>query len=129
VFVGLIAGELLHSRAAAWIGAAAFATTLHSWTQWNGEQYGLALAFVSAGLYLALRGRTIAAGVFWALAMISHSEFMFAAPVYLFAMWVARRDEPPIVGVRRIATAVVAAGGLTAMLLLIGTRLTGRWHD
>ena len=130
VFLGLIAAELLKTEAAAWLAALLFGTTLHSWTQWNGELYGLGLGFVTAGLFLALRGHTIAAALLWALSALSHSEFAVAAPVFVMAAWIAQPGFETAQKKMRCASALlVLAGTTTVLLLLAGSWLIGSWHD
>ena len=130
VFVGLIAAGLLQTPAAAWLAAILFGTSLNVWTQSNGELYGLALGFVTAGLYAARRNRVVAAGVLWSLSVLSHSEFALAAPAFIAAAWTAQPDTAPRGDrVRAIATLLVLAGSSTAVLLLAGSWAIGKWTD
>lgn len=128
VCVGLIAGEILKSPAAAWLAAILFGTSLHSFTQWNGELYGLALGFGSAAIYYALRGRVVLPAVLWALAVLSHSEFALAAPAVVMAVWmsgdrgVSTRDT-----LTRASTLLVLAGTCSVVVLLAGSWGLDKW--
>lgn len=130
VFLGLIAWELSGRRTAAWIAALLFGTSLHSWTQWNGELYGLALGFVTAALYLAARGRVLPAAGLFALSVLSHAEFALAAPAFVAAVWMASPSRvPPAVRFRSATLLLLAAGASTLLLLLAGTFVIGKWWD
>ena len=127
VFVGLIAEHFTGARRAAWIGAVLFGTSLHVWTQVNGEQYGLALGFLTAGLWMALRGGIVSAGLLFGLAMISHSEFLFAGPAFVLATWRAVPQSTPAASVRRMVTMLGVAGLFTLVTIVAGLWLMGRW--
>lgn len=130
VFVGLIAAEILHTQAAAWLAAILFGTSLNAWTQSNGELYGLALGFVAAGLFLALRGRAAAPAVLWALSVLSHSEFALAAPAFVAAAWMAQPDASTRgERLQKVSTLVVLAGTCCAIFLLFGSWAIGKWVD
>lgn len=130
VFLGLIAAELLKTEAAAWLAALLFGTTLHSWTQWNGELYGLGLGFVTGGLFLALRGRLVAPALLWALSVLSHAEFVLAAPVFVMALWIAHPgSEVTREKIRRVSVLLALAATTTVLVVLAGSWLIGSWHD
>lgn len=130
IFVGLIAWELLGTQTAAWLGAILFGTSLHSLTQWNGELYGLALGFVCAAIFLALRGRVFGPAILWALAVLSHSEFALAAPAMVFAVWTGcPHGVPARARVRRATTVLVVAGTGAVVMLLLGAWALGKWTD
>lgn len=130
VFVGLVAAEVLRSRAAAWLAAVLFGTSLNAWTQANGELYGLALGFVAAGLFFTLRGRLLAPAVLWALAVLSHSEFALAAPAFAVAVWMAEPDTVPArERVRRIAVLAGLAATSAVLVVLLGSWMIGKWSD
>lgn len=130
VFLGLIAAELLKTVAAAWLAALLFGTSLHSWTQWNGELYGLGLGFVTGGLFLALRGRLVAPALLWALSVLTHAEFVLAAPVFVMAMWIAHPgSEATREKIQRASTLLALAGTTTVLVALAGSWLIGSWHD
>jgi hypothetical protein len=128
VFVGLIAREVTGSEAAAWLAAIIFGTSLHAWTQVNGEQYGLALGFVSTALWCALRGRIVAPALLWALAVIAHSEFMMAAGVFAMVAWTTSQS-PASTGskMRRSAAVLLLAGSTTCLALLVWSWALGKW--
>ena len=130
VFFGLIAAEFLGTPAAACVAAVLFGTSLNISTQWNGELYGLPLGFVTAGLFLALRGRLILPAVLWALSVFSHSEFTLAAPAFVGAVWMA---QPGVAGAgakfgRALALLAVAAGSC-GVFLIAGSWALGKWTD
>lgn len=129
-FVGLIAWELLGTQTAAWLAAILFGTSLHSVTQWNGELYGLALGFVCAAIFLALRGRVFGPTILWTLSVLSHSEFALAAPAMVLAVWAA---FPQGVSARarviRVTTVLAVAGTCTVVMLLLGAWAIGKWTD
>jgi hypothetical protein len=130
VFLGLIAWELLGVRSAAWIAAVLFGTSLHSWTQWNGELYGLALGFVTAGLFLAARGRILPAAGLWALSVLSHAEFALAAPALIVAVWMAPPAAVPAGSrLRKASLLLLVAGASTLLILLAGTYALGKWAE
>lgn len=129
VFVGLIAWELLGTQTAAWLGAILFGTSLHSVTQWNGELYGLALGFVCAAIFLALRGRVFGPAILWALAVLSHSDFALAAPVMVLAVWTGCPNGVPRARVLRATTVLVVAGTCAVVMLLLGAWAIGKWTD
>jgi hypothetical protein len=130
VSVGFLAAELLRSPIAGSLAAVLFGTSLHSWTQWNGEQYGPAITFVSVGLLLALRRRVAAPAGLWALAVLAHAEFFLAAPAFVVAVWTSHPSaESTKVRLRGAIQLLALAGVLTATGLLIGTRVIGKWHD
>jgi hypothetical protein len=126
---GAIAGILLQSRAAAWLGAVLFGTSLQVWTQANGELYGLASAFTSLAIYAALRRRTAIAAVLFALGVLSHADFVLALPALLVALRLAEQDAPPPAWWRGAALLCALSGVLTLLVLLIGSRAIGKWHD
>lgn len=128
VFVGLIAREVTGNEAAAWLAAIIFGTSLHAWTQVNGEQYGLALGFITAGLWCALRGRIVAPAMLWALAVIAHSEFMMAAGVFAMVAWTTTQS-PASTGskIRRSAAVILLAGCATCLALLLWSWVLGKW--
>lgn len=128
IFVGLIAEHFTGTRRAAWIGAVLFGTSLHVWTQVNGEQYGLALGFVTAGLWMALRGGRVGAGLLFGFAMISHSEFLFAGPAFVLATWRAHADgRSSAKSVQSVAMVLAVAGLFTVVSIVGGLWLMGRW--
>jgi len=127
IFLGLIAAKILGTPVAGWVAALLFGTSLHSWTQWNGEQYGLALAFVTSGLLLALRGRVVAPAVLWMLSVLAHAEFTLAAPAFALGAWMARPQRPRGERLRSAFFLMVAAGLLTLACLLLGTWALGKW--
>ena len=130
VFIGLIAAEIVGMPAAAWTAALLFGTSLNIATQWNGELYGMALGFVSAGLYAALRRRHLLAAVLWALSVLSHSEFAFAAPAFVVAVSIAPpRDRDTRDQLRRAAVLLALAGGCFIVLLVAGSFAAGKWTD
>jgi hypothetical protein len=130
VFIGLIAAQLLRTPAAAWLAAMLFGTTLHSWTQWNGELYGLALGFLSAGLLLALRGRVVVPAILWALAVLSHSDLVMAAPAFIAAVWMNQHRVPGRwEKLRRAALLLGLAGTCTLVVMVAGSRAMGKWSD
>lgn len=128
VFMGLIAAEMTRTSSVAWLAAILFGTSLHVWTQVNGEQYGLPLGFVTAGIWLALRGRIVAPAIFWALATISHSEFFMAGPAFVMAAWFTR-PGPMSTGakLRTISGLLGLAGGLVLLNLLFWSWVLGKW--
>lgn len=130
VFVGLIAWQLLKTPTAAWLGAILFGTSLHSVTQWNGELYGLALGFVCAAIFMALRGRVVGPAVLWALAVLSHSEFALAAPVMALAVWTAFPPGAPArARIIRATMTLAVAATCTVVWLLLGSWAIGKWID
>jgi hypothetical protein len=130
VFFGLVAARLLQTPAAAWAGAALFGTSLHTSTQWNGELYGLALGFVIAGLFFALRGRLFLPAMLWALSVFSHSEFTLAAPAFAAAVWMARPETPDKrATVQRILVLGAVAAASCILLVLFGGWAAGKWAD
>jgi hypothetical protein len=130
VFVGLIAGEILSSSAAAWVGALLFGVSLHAWTYWNGELYALAMGFVAAGLFSALRGRHALAGALWALALLSRTEMVLACPAFALAVWSAVPDGASWkeAARRMILLSVVAFVG-SGLALALGSWAIGKWTD
>lgn len=130
VFVGLITAEILRTRTAAWLAAILFGTSLNIWTQWNGELYGLALGFVTAGLLFTLRGRIVAPALLWALAVLSHSEFVLAAPAFVLAIWMTEPDDV-VTGqkLRRASWLLGLAAVSTLLVLLPGSWALGKWFD
>jgi hypothetical protein len=130
VFFGLLAAEILRSQAGGWLGAILFGTALNTWTQWNGELYGLALGFVTAGLFFALRGNLVVSALLWALSVLSHSEFTLAAPAFVGAIWMG---QPGIAGTReklqKASTLLLLAAVCCAALLLAASWLIGKWVD
>jgi hypothetical protein len=130
VYVGLIAREILKTPAVAWLASILFGTSLHSMTQWNGELYGLALGFVCAAVYGALRGRVILPAVLWALAVLSHSEFALAAPAVVMAVWLSGdRGVSMRNTLTRASAVLVLAGACTVVVLLAGSWGLGKWTD
>lgn len=130
IFVGLIAADLLRSRQAAWLASLLFGLSLHSWTQWNGELYGLAVGFVCAAIYFALRGRVVLPACLWALGVLSHSEIAFAAPAMAFAVFLAPRGSGPTsAAIPRAVTLLALAGALAAVILLAGSWTIGKWSN
>ncbi len=130
VFIGLIAAHLLRTETAAWLAAILFGTTLHSWTQWNGELYGLALGFLTAGLFLALRGRVAVPAILWALSVLSHSDFAVAAPAFVAAVWMAQPGVATTHDKRRRAFRLLVTAALFALVvMLLGSRAIGKWSD
>lgn len=128
VFVGLIAREVTGSEAAAWLAAIIFGTSLHAWTQVNGEQYGLALGFVTAGLWCALRGRIVAPAMLWALAVLAHAEFMMAAGVFAMVAWTTSQSTASTGSkMRRSAALLLLAGCVTCLALLLWSWVLGKW--
>jgi len=130
VFIGFLAAELMRTPTAGWLAALLFGTSLHSWTQWNGEEYGFAMAYASAGLLFALRGRIMAAALLWACSVLSHAEFFMAAPAFAATVWLSR-DKPrsATAKLRRATWLMALAGASTVAGLLLGSRLLGKWHD
>ena len=130
IFVGLIAAEFLRSRVAAWLAAVLFGTSLHVWTQWIGDLYGLALGFVTAGLFFAVRGRVLAPAFLWALSALSHLDFVLAAPAFMTAVWMV---QPGAITTREKLRSVVWLLGLAAvsvvLVLLLGSWALGMWFD
>jgi hypothetical protein len=130
VFFGLIAAEILRTPAAAWVGAVLFGTSLNISTQWNGELYGLALGFVTAGLFFALRGRLVLPSLLWALSVLSHSEFALAAPAFIGAVWIAQSS---VAGtgqkVQRVSAVMAMAAVAGGIMLLAGSWVVGKWVD
>lgn len=128
VFFGLIAADVMRTPEAAWIAAVLFGTSLNVSTQWNGELYGLALGFVTAGLYFALRGRIVLPALLWGLSVLSHSEFTLAAPAFAGAIWMA---PPDVAGTRERLRSLLElcglAGASSAVLLVAGSWLVGKW--
>jgi hypothetical protein len=130
VCVGLIAAELLHTPSAAWLAAVLYGTSLHSWTQWNGELYGLALGFVAAGLFLALRGWVVVPAVLWAFSVLSHSEFVMAAPAFVVTVWMAQRsDMTTLAKLRKASLLMAIAAASTLVVMLLGSWALGKWSD
>lgn len=129
VFVGLIAAELLRSKTAAWLAALLFGTSLVAWTQWNGELYGLALAFVTASLFLVLRGRIIGPAFLWAFAVLSHCEFALAAPAFVVAVWIAHSTAMTSRKLRMASLLLVLAGTVSVFVLIVGAWAIGKWDD
>jgi hypothetical protein len=130
VFVGLIAAEVFQTEDAAWLAALLYGSSLHAFTQWNGELYGMALGGVTAALFLALRGRVVAAACLWALAVLSHSDFVLAAPAFVAATWIRDPDRVATsVRVRRAATLLTVAGAMTVVVLLLASWSLGKWSD
>ena len=130
VFVGLIAGEILQRRDAAWLAAILFGASLNPWTQWNGELSGLAVGFVAAGLYFALRGRIVLPASLWALSVLSQSNFVLATPTFVVAVWMGRpRQERTLVTLRRAASLLVLAGTSSLLFFLVGSWAFGKWRD
>ena len=129
VFIGLIAADLTGQRWAAWFAAILFGTSLHVWTQVNGEQYGLALGFLTAAIWCALNGRPWWTAGLFALAMTAHAEFFLAGPVVLLAMWkspitrgLSQREKITTVAATLAGAAVVATAVVTT-----GTWAMGKW--
>ena len=129
VFVGLIAAELLRSKTAAWLGALLFGTSLVAWTQWNGELYGLALGFATAGLFFSLRGRIIAPAFLWAFAVLSHCEFALAAPAFVVAVWITHSTAMTGRKLRMASLLLVLAGTVSVFVLIVGSWAIGKWDD
>lgn len=131
VFVGLIAAEILGTRSAGWLAAALFGTALNPWAQWNGEVSGWAAGLGAAAVFLALRGRVLAPALLWALAVLSHVDAIFLAPILVLAVWIGeQRVEATTPGkLRRAAMVVIVAATATVLFLLIGSRLVGKWRD
>jgi hypothetical protein len=140
VFFGLIAADVLQDEAAGWIAAVLIGTSLNLAVQWNGELYGLALGFVTAALYGARRGRIVVPAILWALAILSHVEFVFAGLAFGWAIWLCppkpRSGEGGIAAgidarktVRRLVTLLAIAGFGSWAVLLIGARIIGKWTD
>jgi hypothetical protein len=130
VFIGLIAAHLLRTPAAAWLAAILFGTTLHSWTQWNGELYGLALGFVTAGLFLALRGGVVLPALLWALSVLSHSDFAMAAPAFVTAVWMAEQGAATTrQKLQRAFLLLALAGTCTFIVMVLGSWTMGKWSD
>lgn len=128
VCVGLIAAEVVGERWVAWLAATMFGVSLHVWTQVNGEQYGLALGFVTAAVWFALRGQLVAPALLWALAMAAHSEFMFAGPVLIWTVWQTSAPGKP--GRRSLVAAggvVALAGASVSSALLVASWALGKW--
>lgn len=128
VFFGLIAAEVLQAHAAGWIAAVLIGTSLNLAVQWNGELYGLALGFVTAAVYGALRGRIVVPAILWALAILSHVEFVFAGLAFGWVMFTnagmdVRKTLP------RFVTLLAIAGLGSWAVLLIGARIIGKWTD
>lgn len=130
VCVGLIAAELLRTEAAGWLAAILFGTSLLVSTQWNGELYGLALAFVTAGLFATLRGRIVGPALLWAMSVLSHSDFVMAAPAFIAAAWMA---QPTIVTtavkLRLTSVLLVLASTNTVLVMVLGSWTLGKWFD
>ena len=130
VCVGLIAAEVLQSESGAWLAAILYGTSLHALTQWNGELYGLALGFVTAGLLLTFRGLVGVPAMLWALSVLSHSEFALAAPAFIAAIWMAHPDGVPNgVKLRRASALIALAAATTVMVMLLGSLSLGKWSD
>lgn len=129
VFVGLIAAELLRSKTAAWLGALLFGTSLVAWTQWNGELYGLALGFATAGLFFALRGRILVPACLWAFAVLSHFEFALAAPAFVVAVWMAHSTAPTDRKLLMASLLLGLAATISVFLLLVGSWSIGKWEN
>ncbi|MSO55887.1 MAG: hypothetical protein EXQ55_03050 [Acidobacteria bacterium] len=130
VFVGLIAAKILRTQTAAWLAAVLFGTSLHASTQWNGELYGLALGFVTAGLFFTLRGRVAIPAFLWGLSVLSHSDFAMAAPTFIAAVSMA---EPSVVRtgekLRRASVLLGLAATSTVLVMLLGSWTLGKWFD
>ncbi len=130
VCFGLIAAEVLAAPEAAWIGALLFGTSLHIFTQWNGELYGLALGFVTVAIFRTLHGRVVLPALLWSLSILSHSDFVFAAPVLTLSLWLASPDSAPIdVRVRRAAVLLGTAAASTSVALLSLSWTLAKWTD
>ena len=119
IFLGLIAADLLRTRTAAWLAAMLFGTCLNMWWQWNGELYALALGFLTAAVFLALRSRLVAAACLWALAVACHIDFALAAPLFIACIWMRHPiDETLGQRIRRTASVLVGAGTLTVLIFI-----------
>jgi hypothetical protein len=130
VFMGLIAAQIAGTRSAAWLAAALFGTALNPWTQWNGELSGWSAGFGAAALYLVLRNRTVAPALLWALAVLSHVDFVLLAPVLVLAVWMGEdRAGTTRAKIGRAVSLVVVAATVTLLFLFIGSWLAGKWHD
>lgn len=130
VFMGLIAGQILQTRTAAWLAALLFGTSLLVWTQVNGELSGLALGCVTAALFLTLRGYLVLPALLWAMAVLAHLAFALAALAFILAVWMARpaaattRDT-----LRRALILLLVSGTTTVLILLLGSWMVGKWID
>ena len=130
VFIGLIAEQILRTRNAAWLAALLFGTSHLVWTQSNGELSGLAHGFVTAALFLTLRGHIAIPALLWALAVLSHFEFALAAPAFIVAVWIARPTITTIrEKLRRALTLLLVSGATTVLILLLGSWAIGKWTD
>lgn len=132
IFIGLIAEALLDWRDARWLASLLFGTSLNAWIQWNGELYALALAFVHAAAYFALRGRIMAAAVLWALSVLSHVEFVLVAPAFAVAVWIGKRDGNEVTSRRKLVNgaSVCALAAIFSLLFVLGGGwILGKWHD
>lgn len=130
IFVGLIAAEILRTNNSAWLAAILFGASLNPWTQWNGELSGLAVGFVAAGLFFALRGRIVLPAVLWALSVLSQINFVVAAPAFILAAWMSNKDVRPVGDtLRRAVSLLVLAGAIALLLFLVASRAVGKWND
>ena len=130
VFIGLIAEQVLRTRTAAWLAALLFGTSHAVWTQSNGELSGLAQGFVTAALFLTLRGRVLLAAFLWAMAVLAHAEFALAAPAFVLAVWMVRPAGARTSDTLRRASMLLLVGGIvTVMALLLGSWAIGKWSD
>ncbi len=130
VFTGLIAAEIMGTQSAAWLAAALFGTALNPWTQWNGELSGWAAGFGTAAAFLVLRGRVLAPALLWALAVLSHVDFILLAPVLVIAVWIgAAPGETTGERLRRACALVTLAATTTVVFLLSVSWLVGKWRN
>lgn len=130
VAIGGIAATLLGDRFAAWTAAGLFGGSLYATTQWNGELYALGLGALNVGLWLALRGRVVVPATLWATAVLAHSDLSMAGPVFLLAVWFGRPAGADwVTAGRRGLLLLAVAGGVTAVVMLTGTWLIGKWSD
>lgn len=130
IFLGLIAAEILETRRAAWLAAFLFGVSLNPWTQWNGELSGWSAGFGTTALFFVLRGRLLAPVILWALAVLSHVDFVFLTPALACAVWIGRwSTESTLWKLRRIGALIILSASTTIGLLLIGTRVAGKWTN
>jgi hypothetical protein len=124
-----IAGELLGSRTAAWLGAVLYGTSLQVWSQANGELYGMAAAFATCAIYAALRRRSLTASILFALAVLSHADFVLTLPALLIALRLGDPSAGRAIWTRHALVTCATSGVLVLLVLLSGSRAVGKWHD
>ncbi|MDA1183128.1 MAG: hypothetical protein O2930_00615 [Acidobacteria bacterium] len=130
IFFGLIAEQVLRTRAAAWLAALLFGTSHLVWIQSNGELSGLAHGFVTAALFLALRGWVFLPALLWAMAVLAHAAFALVTPAFVLAVWMVRPADATIANTaRRASTLLLVGGSVTIAVLLWGSFEIGKWHD